>query len=113
MSFATLRALHTTIGDALAELERVYQSHPGSVDGAPLDYPDLDVPYYATAPSSPSIATAEKLTLEPDAVVAARQIVAACGQLSASVHQPFFSLVDAAMSVRTSPLLPVAPRRAY
>ena len=102
MPLTTLRALHTTIGNALAELERVYQAHPGSVDGAPLDFPDLDVPYYATASSNPYADAAEKLAVDPAVVVAARQIVAACGQLSASVHQPFFSLVDVAMSVRTS-----------
>ena len=100
MSFATLRALYAIIGDALADLERIYQAQPSSTDGIPLDFPSLDEPCYPGVPQSADAAAAEKLALAPDAVVAARQIVAACAQLSASVHLPFYSLVEGVKGVR-------------
>ncbi|KAI0682055.1 S-adenosyl-L-methionine-dependent methyltransferase [Cerioporus squamosus] len=93
MTFATLRALHAVIGDALAEMERVYRAQPGDVD-----YPSLDVPYYKNATHTPEEDAAEKLASDPAVVVAANHVVAACGQLAASVHRPFFSLVEGAKS---------------
>ena len=107
MSFATLRALYAIIGDALTDLERIYQAQPSSTDGIPLDFPNLDEPCYPGAPQSADAAAAEKLALAPDAVVAARQIVAACAQLSASVHLPFYSLVETAKGVRACCFVPL------
>ena len=97
-TFATLRALHTVIGDALSEMERVYAEHSGSAKG-PLDYPSLDTPYYITAQHTQEEEEAEKLAISPDVLRAASHIVAACGQLAASVHRPFYSVVDGAFSV--------------
>ncbi|RPD78566.1 S-adenosyl-L-methionine-dependent methyltransferase [Lentinus tigrinus ALCF2SS1-7] len=92
MTFATLRALHAVVGDALAEMERVYKAYPEP----DVDYPSLDVPFYKNATHTAQAEAAEKLAGDPAVVVAANHIVAACGQLAASVHRPFFSLVDAA-----------------
>ena len=109
MTFATLKALHGVIGDALAQMERVYAEQ--SQGNVPLDYPSLNVPFYnnATNPSAEAEA-AEKLASDPAVVTAANQIVAACGQLSASVHRPFFSLVEGLMSV-SLPLTACVTRR--
>ncbi len=99
MTFATLRALHTVIGDALAEMEKVYRAQPGDL---PLDYPSLYVPFYKNAKHGPEAEAAEQLASDPAVVVAASHIVAACGQLAASVHRPFFSLVEGAKAVSTA-----------
>ena len=106
MTFATLRALHTVIGDALTEMERIYaaRSAEGGGGGAPLDYPSLDVPYYHNGGAGarehgPQAEAAEKLAAEADVVMAANHIVAACEQLAASVHRPFFTLMEGIMSV--------------
>ena len=100
MTFATLRALHTVIGDALAEMERIYAARSAEAGGRPLDYPSLDVPYYHNGGSTGAEAdTAEKLAAEADVVMAANHIVAACEQLAASVHRPFFTLMEGLMSV--------------
>ncbi|KAI1791339.1 S-adenosyl-L-methionine-dependent methyltransferase [Ganoderma leucocontextum] len=99
MTFATLRALHAVIGDALTEMERVYAAR--SQGGTPLDYPSLDVPYYNnknTAAHSSEAEAAEKLASDSAVVMAANHIVAACEQLAASVHRPFFSLMEGIMS---------------
>ncbi|KAI0373557.1 S-adenosyl-L-methionine-dependent methyltransferase [Pilatotrama ljubarskyi] len=96
-TFATLRTLHTLIGDALGEIERVYGSE-AEVGGPLLDYPSLDVPYYKTASHDAHEDAAEKLTSNPAVVNAANRIVAACGQLAASVHRPFFQLTEAVMA---------------
>ena len=105
MTFATLRALHTVIGDALTEMERIYAARSAEAGGggAPLDYPSLDVPYYhnggAAGAHSGQADAAEKLAAEADVVMAANHIVAACEQLAASVHRPFFTLMEGIMSV--------------
>ena len=96
-TFETLRALHGLIGDALGEIEKVYRTQPGAA--GPLDFPSLDKPYYKTVVHSSELEAAEKLTSDPAVVGAANRIVAACAQLSASVHKPFFQLTDAMMSV--------------
>ncbi|KAJ7595702.1 O-methyltransferase [Mycena floridula] len=57
----------------------------------PLDFPALDHPY---DPNSPS----ELLTTHPTVIGAINRIVAAAGQLSATVQTPFLSLCDASMS---------------
>ncbi|KAI0666641.1 S-adenosyl-L-methionine-dependent methyltransferase [Trametes maxima] len=93
-TFATLRKLHALVGDALGEIERVYNGQPGGT----LDFPALDVPYYATAAHSREQEAAEKLTADPKVVGAANTLVAACGQLIASVHKPFFLYAEAGMS---------------
>ena len=100
MTFATLRALHAVIGDALAKMERVYDSESQSEPGlGRVDYPALDVPFYKGAPHTPAEEVAERLAGDPAVVVAANHVVAACGQLAASVHRPFFSLVEVAKGV--------------
>ncbi|KAF7368821.1 O-methyltransferase [Mycena venus] len=122
MTFAVLRALHAILGDALHDIEavyasaqpedsppthktansfsRVYASPPpspsssavqapiSSVSG--LDFPSLDAPY---DPSSP----AEQLTTHPTVVAAINRIVAAAGQMAATVQVPFLTLCDAGM----------------
>ena len=101
MTFATLRALHAVIGDALAEMEVVFQQHPRThPDVGPVDYPSLDVPYYSAATHTAQDEAAEGLAADPAVVGAANRIVAACGQLAAAVHRPFFSLVEMMKSVR-------------
>ncbi|KAI0737534.1 S-adenosyl-L-methionine-dependent methyltransferase [Daedaleopsis nitida] len=106
MTFATLRALHAIIGDALVEIERVYHAPQpqapqhqdangdSGLEALPLDFPSLDVPYYKSARHNVEEEAAERLTADPAVVGAASRIVAACGQLAAAVNRPFFSLVE-------------------
>ncbi|KAL1945651.1 hypothetical protein VTO73DRAFT_1653 [Trametes versicolor] len=94
-TFATLRALHTLVGDALAEIERVYNAPPAG--GGPVDYPSLDVPVYKDSAPSGNTRAAEDLTSDPTVVTAANTIVAACGQIAATLHKPFFQLCEANM----------------
>ncbi|OSC96294.1 S-adenosyl-L-methionine-dependent methyltransferase [Trametes coccinea BRFM310] len=89
MPFAELRALHAVIGQAIDEIEKVYKSQ-----SPPLEYPALDAPYYSSQTHSPEVDKAEELKLDPAVFSAANQIVAACGQLTATVHKPFFQLVE-------------------
>ena len=99
MTFATLRALHVCIGDAINDLARIYEARsPSALDH--LDYPSLDVPHYPNAPISPADQLSEELINDPSALVAIRHIVAACGQLCATVSRPGESLIDIAVSVR-------------
>ncbi|KAI1792209.1 S-adenosyl-L-methionine-dependent methyltransferase, partial [Ganoderma leucocontextum] len=175
MTFATLRALHSIIGDALDDIERTYRdashdsptpttpytvlagispstpyirrgsrdedalaapspdealstslarspktplhrrtregsggipfphSNPstsaGSREGTvqQLDFPGLDTAYYPTEGHDPDADAAEALASHPDIIAATNRIVAACGQISATVHRPFLTLCDAAM----------------
>ncbi|KAJ7244419.1 hypothetical protein B0H12DRAFT_1129472 [Mycena haematopus] len=119
MTFAVLRALHTILGDALHDIEAVYASaqpqdpspthrktnsfsrvyaspppSPSSSAAPPtnfgLDFPSLDAPY------DPS-AAAEQLTAHPTVVAAINRIVAAAGQMAATVQVPFLTLCDASM----------------
>jgi hypothetical protein len=119
MTFAVLRALHAILGDALTDIEAVYAaadpppthkkansfsrvyaspppspssysaSAPPNSDSA-LDFPSLDAPY---DPAS----AAEQLTVHPTVVAAINRIVAAAGQMAATVQVPFLTLCDAAM----------------
>ncbi|KAI0820082.1 S-adenosyl-L-methionine-dependent methyltransferase [Trametes gibbosa] len=89
MTFASLRALHATIGEAIDTIEKVYKSQD-----PPLEYPALDVPYYSSQPHSAAVERAEALRLGAAVFSAANEIVAACGQLTATVHKPFFNLVE-------------------
>lgn len=101
MTISALRALHAVIGNAIDTIEREYSTQ-SSLTGLPLDYPSLDEPYYSNLPGQPA-ATAkesEALRLEPAVFGAANEIVAACGQLTATVHKPFFSLVEGLNGVR-------------
>ncbi|KAI0828552.1 S-adenosyl-L-methionine-dependent methyltransferase [Trametes gibbosa] len=164
MSFAALRSLHALIGDALDDIERVYQHasfdmppstsatpyapltspctpyhrrrthsvlnddddnhHDGDGDDSPhfhfprahtprtpsrslrsapstdfriLDFPALDNPYYPTEQNAPDADAAESLASHPDVIAATNRIMAACGQIGATVHRPFLTLCDAAM----------------
>ena len=142
MTFAVLRSLHTIIGEALDDIERIYASHgypspseptstrhssdkpshrltvstaqayaspppspsmathaqpipppptsPGST--SPLDFPSLDAPCDQTSLS-------EALTTHPVVLLAISRIIAAAGQMSATVQTPFLSLCDATMGV--------------
>ncbi len=87
-TLAQLRALQATIGSALDDIERVFKSHK-------LDFPSLDVPV-TLVPSA-----AEALLKSEEIVKASSYLVAACGQLSAAVHNPFFTLMDGITAVRT------------
>ncbi|KAI0700683.1 hypothetical protein C8T65DRAFT_790056 [Cerioporus squamosus] len=62
-----------------------------------LDFPSLDMPYYPTEEHDQSTDAAESLASHPDVIAATNRIVAACGQISATVHRPFLTLCDAAM----------------
>ena len=124
MTFAVLRALHAIIGDALDDIQRVYDPNPfpelresthslltengkgspyasppltpsTSSYSSPLDFPSLDLPYDSADP-------AEQLTMHPAVVVASNKIVAAAGHMAATVQTPFLSLCDASMTVRIS-----------
>ncbi|KAI0946796.1 hypothetical protein AcW1_010153 [Taiwanofungus camphoratus] len=74
---------------------------------APLDYPDLDLPFYDSRPAGAAQAEdrardetqaqAEALTAHPEVIAATNRIVAACAQLGASVQRPFLTICDAAM----------------
>ncbi|EIW56069.1 S-adenosyl-L-methionine-dependent methyltransferase [Trametes versicolor FP-101664 SS1] len=155
MTFAALRSLYALIGDALDDIERVYQDasfdappatpatpydvlaspttpyrrhrtrssleedetgpihfpvgrppktprrgHRGagsSTDFQLLDFPALDNPYYPTEGHAQEEDAAESLASHPDVIAATNRIVAACGQIGATVHRPFLTLCDAAM----------------
>ncbi|KAI1787762.1 S-adenosyl-L-methionine-dependent methyltransferase [Ganoderma leucocontextum] len=92
MTFETLRALHAVIGEAIDEIERVYKAH--SQEGVALQFPSLDAPYYTTVKNSATVEKAEELRADPTVFGAANRIVAACGQITATVHKPFFQLVE-------------------
>ena len=76
--------------------------HSASLDSIDtvLDFPPLDKPYYPTEAHDANVEAAESLASHPDVIAAANRIVAACGQISATVHRPFLTLNDAAMGVR-------------
>lgn len=102
MPFADLRALHAVIGEAIDNIEKVYKSQT-----PPLEYPSLDTPYYSSLKHSAEADRAEALKLDAAVFSAANQIVAACGQLTASVHKPFFQLIEVMNGVRCSSYAPV------
>jgi hypothetical protein len=114
-TFASLRALHALIGDALDDVERIFVSYQPSVhsptgsessgstqyslsprvsgdDSASLDFPSLDEPYDPLSP-------AEALLSHPTVVHATKLIVSATGQLAAVVQRPFLTICDATMGV--------------
>ncbi|KAF8664228.1 hypothetical protein AX16_000790 [Volvariella volvacea WC 439] len=121
MTFAVLRALHAVIGEAIEDIERVYSSQsqpspspcassclagpyasppPTPSTACPAiscsssirpDFPSLDIPYDPTS-------VGEVLTSDPVVVEAISRIIAASGQLAATVQNPFLTLCDAAMN---------------
>ena len=99
MTIAILRALHAVIGSAIDEIEQVYKTQSSST-GLHLDYPSLDVPFYSTRTNSPEVEKSEELRTDPIVFGAANKIVAACGQFTATVHKPFFSLIECVNGVR-------------
>ncbi|KAI0761043.1 S-adenosyl-L-methionine-dependent methyltransferase [Trametes elegans] len=84
MSLSILRALHGTIGNAIDDLDRLYRER--SQSDVALEPPLLDVPFYPSAPHSAYEELAEKLTADPAVAHATRQILAACGQMSATAQ---------------------------
>ncbi|KAI0324797.1 S-adenosyl-L-methionine-dependent methyltransferase [Cubamyces sp. BRFM 1775] len=91
MSFATLRALHASIGNAINDLERIYQDRSQS---EPLAFPSLDDPYYVSSPHSAAQQLAHQLSDDPAVSLASKQIVAACAQLNASVNKPWYGFTE-------------------
>lgn len=114
-TFASLRALHSLIGNALDDIEQIFIAYqppadsPTSSDGTkfssssgisgdeglnriPLDFPSLDEPYDPLSPT-------EALLLDPTVARASKLIVSATGQLAAMVQRPFLTICDATMSV--------------
>ena len=154
MTFAVLRSLHTIVGEALDDIERIYASHGYSSPPEPTSTPQSPgIPdsqntmlkpalkltvstaqAYASPPPSPSMAThtqpippppasipssgstnfldfpsldapcnqtslSEALTTHPVVLLAISRIIAAAGQMSATVQTPFLSICDATMGV--------------
>lgn len=112
MTISILRALHGLIGEALDDIERVFNEqnaasppelsstvsegstpHSPKHIAPPLDFPLLDAPYDPNSPSERLVASS------PVIRGAISRIVAACGQLSASTREPFLSLCDGSMGV--------------
>ncbi|KAI0644813.1 S-adenosyl-L-methionine-dependent methyltransferase [Trametes meyenii] len=91
MSFTILRALHASIGNAIDDLERIYAERSQS---EPLELPRLDDPYYTTGHHSEQEELSHRLNDDPAVSLASKKIVAACGQLSASVNKPWYGLME-------------------
>jgi hypothetical protein len=115
---ASLRTLHTLIGDALDDIERVFVSHQPSVHSPTvpepsgssqypspsrvsegdkpsrvlLDFPSLDEPYDPLSP-------AEALLSHPTVAHAIKLIISATGQLEATVQRPLPSISGAVIGV--------------
>ena len=98
MTISALRALHAVIGAAIEEIDQTFKTQSAST-GLSLDYPSLDVPYYSSKQNPPDVVKSEELRLDPTVFGAANKIVAACGQLTATVHKPLFSLIEAISGV--------------
>jgi hypothetical protein len=101
MTFATLRALHKIIGDAIDEIEEVYNnsaSHTAQLagislkPGIPIDFPSLDLPFDAGSSS-------EALVSHPAVAEAVSRIVAAAGQIATTAEMPFNTVMNTGMSV--------------
>ena len=94
---------------------------PSILKQPPLDFPSLDTPITLTKTSASHVQVertsievegigetprqkewrtkCEDLTSHPDVIAAVNKIVAACGQMAATVQKPFLTLCDAAMGV--------------
>jgi hypothetical protein len=57
-----------------------------------LDFPSLDAPCNPTSLS-------EALTQHPEVISAVNRIIAACGQMTATIQTPFLTICDAVMGV--------------
>lgn len=97
MTFQAIRALHSCIGSAIDDLERIF-NQAGTTS---LDFPAMDDPISPLQAPPSSEAVAEELANGPAALVPIRHIVAACAQLCATVNRPFDSIMDAIKGVRT------------
>ena len=94
-TLAALRTLHTTIGSALDDIERIYKDKS-------LDFPSPDVPLYRNDNLDAGFTTndpAEKLTADPVVTRAASFAVAASGQIINILQNPFFNILEAASGV--------------
>ena len=98
MTFSTLRALHSVIGAAIDDIEHVYRQC--SQQGSNLEFPALDEPYYRTDQHMPYEDLAEELKDNPVVAAASKRIVAACGQLSTTVNNPWSGLIEDLLWVR-------------
>src|SRR5438105_983755 len=88
MSIATLHALHAVIGESLDQIALVY-----SAQG--IDFPSLDAPYQGSSQG-------EKLANTDTTVrLAIQRAVSACGHIAASLQNPFMTLSDLALGVRS------------
>ncbi len=89
-----LRALHATIGSALDDIERVYNGHS-------VDFPSPDVPViFKDSDADLAPGSAEALLKSDEVIKASSYIIAACGQLSTAVQNPFFALMEGVSGVR-------------
>ncbi|KAH9925845.1 S-adenosyl-L-methionine-dependent methyltransferase [Epithele typhae] len=95
MTLSHLRSLQAIITTSIFEIETAYTQRSKAL-GVHLDFPDLDTPFYPSAAGANPQAQeeAEALRVDPAVFDATNRIVAACGQIMATVHKPFFSLVD-------------------
>lgn len=107
MTFSTLRALHTIIGVAIDDIERVYRDR--SPDNL-AEFPSLDEPYYHSAQHTPEEELAEALKDDPAIVTASMRIVAACAQLSTTVNKPWLALMEDMLWVSSIPCLVMGRR---
>jgi hypothetical protein len=95
MTFDKLRALQAIISGSINDIERIYTRASGPEVAQLsdyLDFPSLDDPYDPTSP-------AEALSSHPIVADAVREIIAAAGQLIASVQQPTIAMTEAALIV--------------
>ena len=92
MTIATLRALQATLASAIDEIEGVYKAQSS-------DFPALEKPYYPSVTPHSDAEKAETRRLDPTVFAAANRIVAACGQITATVHKPWFTLIDTVTAV--------------
>ncbi|KAG1880138.1 hypothetical protein F4604DRAFT_1620152 [Suillus subluteus] len=100
-TFATLRALHALMGDALDDIHRIFSnsSTPHSSQCSSPAFPDSPEPHDYPSPSLPYVSSspAEKLAACPAASAAATRIIAAAGQITSIVQKPFLFMSDASM----------------
>lgn len=77
------------MGTALNDIEKVYQG---------VDFPSLDKPINRNSSS-------ERLASDPSVLGATKNIIAAAGQLVASVQAPTFGMIAAAVRVSVEYIL--------
>ena len=94
-TLATLRSLHATIGAALDDVERAYTSNG-------VDFPALDTPVYNADFEAAFASQSETLRKGEVVSKALSIIVGACGQLSATVQNPLFNMLETSTGVSAS-----------